>query len=160
MRAALSLVWVMPEQGGPDSPQGADLEKKGNGHPAPSTILVVEDEVLVRMAVADHLRHCGYRVVEAKTGEEAQSIMRSGEPVEILFTDIDLGPGINGFELAQWTRANYRDIRILLTSGTARMAQTAADLCDGPMLTKPFPHERLVEQIDRLLGALGRRSGR
>lgn len=160
MRAALSLVWVMPERDVPDSPKPSDIEKKGNGHPAPSTILVVEDEVLVRMAVADYLRHCGYRVVEAKTGEEAQAILRAGELVEILFSDIDLGPGINGFELAKWTRENYRDIRILLTSGVTKMAQTAEGLCDGPMFTKPYPYENLGEQIGKLLGALGRRSGR
>jgi CheY-like chemotaxis protein len=160
MRAALSLVWVMPERGGADGPESSDTEKKGNGHPAPSTILVVEDEVLVRMAVADYLRHCGYRVVEAKTGEEAQAILRAGELVEILFSDIDLGPGINGFELAKWTRANYRDIRILLTSGAAKMTQAAGELCDGPMFSKPYPYEQLSRHIDKLLGALGRRSGR
>lgn len=159
MRTALSLVWVMPEHGS-NGHEDSDIdEKKGNGHPAPSTVLVVEDEVLVRLAVADHLRDCGYRVLEAKTGEEAQAILRAGELVEILFCDIDLGPGINGFELAKWTRENYRDIRILLTSGVQRTAQITADLCDGPLLAKPYGYDTLAEQIAKLLGALGRRSG-
>ncbi|MBX3501343.1 MAG: response regulator [Alphaproteobacteria bacterium] len=122
-----------------------------------STILVVEDEVLVRLAVADYLRHCGYRVLEAKTGEEAQAILRAGERVEILFCDIDLGPGINGFELAKWTREHYGDMRILLTSGVHRTAQVAADLCDGPLLTKPYGYDVLAERIGKLLGALGKR---
>lgn len=159
MRAALSLVWVMPDRsGGRDGPEDGDVEKRGNGHPAPSTVLVIEDEVLVRMAVADHLRHSGYRVLEAKTGEEAQAILRAGELVEILFCDIDLGAGINGVELAKWTRENFKDIRILLTSGVWRSADVAA-VCDGPMLSKPYSYAHLVAQIEKLLGAMGRRNG-
>jgi CheY-like chemotaxis protein len=159
MRAAVSTVWVMSEKAVPDALEDNDTGKKGNGQPGPSTILVVEDEVIVRLAVADYLRRCGYRVVEAKTGEEAQAILRAGELVEILFSDVNLGPGINGFELAKWTRENYRDIRILLTSGASRMAQTAEGLCDAPLFSKPYPYEHLVDQISKLLGALGRRSG-
>ena len=160
MRAALSLVWTMPEAGnGSDGPVDGDAEKKGNGHPAPSTVLVVEDEVLVRMAVADFLRHCGYRVLEAKTGEEAQAILRAGELVEILFSDIDLGAGINGLDLARWTREHFRDIRIILTSGVMRMTETMHDLCDRPLLNKPYGYDDLAAHIKALLGALGQRGG-
>ncbi|MGE3649717.1 MAG: response regulator [Reyranellaceae bacterium] len=158
MRAALSLVGVMPGQRGENGFEGGDSVMEGNGHPAPSTVLVVEDEVLVRMAVADHLRHRGYRVLEAKTGEEAQAILRAGELVEILFCDIDLGSGINGVELARWTRENFRDIRILLTSGVWRSAQVA-DVGDGPLVAKPYSYDFLTAQIGKLLGAMGRRGG-
>ena len=158
MRAALSLVWVMPGQSGADGIEGSDSDHQGNGHAAPTTVLVVEDEVLVRMAVADHLRHHGYRVLEGKTGEEAQAILRAGELVEILFCDIDLGPGINGIELARWTRENFRDIRILLTSGLTRTAQVA-DLSDAPLVAKPYSYDFLTVQIEKLLGAMGRRGG-
>jgi len=160
MRAALYLVWTMPERGQTNGhDDDGDIEKKSNGHPAPSTVLVVEDEVLVRLAVADHLRDCGYRVLEAKTAEEAQAILRADELVEILFCDIDLGPGLNGFDLARWTRENFKDIRILLTSGVHRTAQLTADLCDGPLLAKPYGYDSLADQIRKLLGALGKRGG-
>lgn len=159
MCAALSLVWAMPEQGyGSQGPRGNNAERRGNGHPAPSTILVVEDEVLVRMGVADHLRRRGYRVIEAKTGEEAQAILRAGEVIDLLFSDIDLGAGINGVALARWTRENFRDIPILLTSGVWRTAEVA-DVCDGPLLVKPYGYDALVAQIEKLLGVLGRRNG-
>ncbi len=160
MRAALSLAWVMPGHQ-PNGHQDSDVgsEKTGNGHSASSTILIVEDEVLVRLAVAGFLRRRGYRVLEAKTAEEAQAVLRAGELVEILFCDIDLGPGLNGFDLARWTRENFRDIRILLTSGVHKTSQLSADLCDGPLLVKPYGYDALAEQIGALLGALGRRNG-
>ena len=159
MRTALSLVWAMPERGnGSDGPQTGNTEKKANGHPAPSTVLMVEDEVLVRMAVADYLRHCGYRVLEAKTGEEAQAILRAGELVEILFSDVDLGSGINGLDLARWVREHFRDVRIILTSGVMRMTEAMRDLCDLPPLNKPYGYDTLAASIKALLGALGQRS--
>lgn len=133
--------------------------KTGNGHPVSPTILVVEDEVLIRIAVADFLRECGYRVVEAASGEEAQKVLRASQPVEVLFSDIDLGEGIDGFELARWTREFYPGVRILLTSGVTRMAREAIHLCDGPFLDKPYSHNTLGEQIKRLLESFGQKSG-
>ena len=132
--------------------------KTGNGHTVPPTILVVEDEVLIRIAVADYLRECGYRVVEAASGEEAQKIFHAGQPIEVLFSDIDLGDGIDGFELARWTRENYPGVRILLTSGVTRMAREAVHLCDAPFLDKPYSHHALGELIKRLNEAFGQKS--
>jgi len=57
-------------------------------------------------------------------------------------------------------RANFKDIRIIITSGVHKAAEVAADLCDGPLFTKPYSYERLFEHIQRLLGSMGRRSGR
>lgn len=160
MCAAFSLDWATgSERGGPGLPEGGDVWSTADGQAAPPTILVVEDEFLVRLGVSDHLRHCGYRVLEARTGEEAQAILRAGELVEILFTDVNLGPGINGFELATWTRATYRDIRIIVTSGMAKMTQAAAGFCDRPLLNKPYSYATLAAHIKSLLGALGKRSG-
>lgn len=118
----------------------------------PATILVVEDEILIRTAVAGYLRDCGYHVLEAGAADEAQTILDSSEPVDILFADIELGAGASGFVLASWVRQKYPAVRILLTSGVARMAEKAGDLCDGPPFEKPYSHERLAQEIKRLLG--------
>lgn len=132
--------------------------REGGGDSGPATILVVEDEVLIRLAVADYLRACGYRVLEASTGEEAQAIFGNDQHIDVLLTDIDLGRGMNGFELARWARETHPDVRILLTSGVARMAQSAGELCDMPLLKKPYPHEQLAEEIRRRLNTM-RRAG-
>jgi CheY-like chemotaxis protein len=159
MGQVLNFIRLAPENDQSDRHNPISSDRKGNGHPIIPTILVVEDEVLVRLAVSDFVRECGYRVLEAASGEEAQSIFRSGEPIEIVFSDIDLGPGLNGFGLARWVREEYPSVRILLTSGAARMSADVEQLCDGPMLNKPYSFQSLTDEIKRLLEAFGRRTG-
>src|SRR4029079_16737649 len=77
-------------------------------------VLVVEDEVMIRLAIAGHLRRSGYRVLEASTGEDAQRATDSGEPVSLVFADINLGHGITGLDLARWLPETHPQIRILL----------------------------------------------
>ena len=60
------------------------------------TILIVEDETLVRMATAEHLRDAGYIVVEAATGEEAQAVLEAGVPVSLIFSDVNMPDAIDG----------------------------------------------------------------
>ncbi len=153
MRASLNFA---PVGGGASRARPANDEsvRHGGGNSGPATVLVVEDEVLIRLAVADYLRACGYRVLEASTGEEAQAIFGNDQHIEVLLTDIDLGRGMNGFELAGWVRREHPQVRVLLTSGVARMAQSAGDLCELPLLKKPYPHEKLAEEIRRRLGSL------
>ncbi|MBV9836457.1 MAG: response regulator [Alphaproteobacteria bacterium] len=135
-------------------PANDDPVRRGGDDSGPATILVVEDEVLIRLAVADYLRTCGYRVLEASTGEEAQAVFGNDEHIEVLLTDIDLGRGMNGFELARWARGQHPNVRIMLTSGVSRMAQTAGELCELPLFKKPYPHEQLAEEIRRRLNAM------
>jgi CheY-like chemotaxis protein len=159
MAQALALVWAASEQNESGSSASAGIRRSENGHPAQSTILVVDDEVLLRLAGSDFLRECGYRVLEAVRAEEAQAIFRSGEPIELLFSDIDLGSGMNGIMLAAWVRQNYPAVRIVLTSGVASMAKEAADLCDAPLLPKLIPTRRSRITSKRLLAAFGRQGG-
>jgi DNA-binding response OmpR family regulator len=150
------------ESAGPQ-PQNAANDDVGDSRAAaPATVLVVEDEVLIRVAVCDYLRDCGYRVLEAANGEEAQKVFaraeaQGGDAIDILFSDIQLGPGINGFALASWVREHHPGVRIVLTSGVARLSQEAAHLCDGEFLSKPFSHSRLASQINALLEKAGRK---
>ncbi|HYX03987.1 MAG TPA: response regulator [Reyranella sp.] len=159
MRAGLSLVWAAPQGKESEPPAEDGARRPGNGHPSASTILVIEDEILIRLAVCDYLRHCGYRVIEGSSGEEAQRVLLAGEPVEVLFSDVDLGQGMSGLELAAWVRQHYPAVRILLTSGVAQLAEGAAHLCDGPFLRKPYAYSGLVDHIKRLLDLLGRTTG-
>ena len=118
------------------------------------TILLVEDEIMIRLALADHLRECGYRVYEAGDAAEAIQILRSDYPVDILFTDVNLPGGMNGFALSRWAREHRPATQAIITSGVERSAQVASDLCDDePYLRKPYDPAALVRVIRRLLGA-------
>jgi CheY-like chemotaxis protein len=70
-------------------------------------VLVVDSDVLVRMAICEYLRHCGYRVFEAATAEEAITLLQKTTiPVDVVLTDVDLSGAMNGFGLSQWVRLN------------------------------------------------------
>jgi CheY-like chemotaxis protein len=120
--------------------------------PARPTILVVEDEVLVRMSVANYLRDCGYRVIEAGDGDEALAILESDTRIDILFTDVQMPGKVDGFGLARWVRRERRGVKVILTSGVTRTSEAAGDLCEeGPMLAKPYDHSDLERRIRLLL---------
>ncbi|MGE0426260.1 MAG: response regulator [Reyranellaceae bacterium] len=133
------------------SPGGDPTPAPDDAPPDASTILTVEDEVILRVVVADYLRDCGYRVIEAGSAEEAQDILRSGERVDVLFSDINLGPGISGLHLARWTREHHPDVRIILTSGVAQLSQDAVGLCDVAPMAKPYAYPALKAHVERLL---------
>jgi DNA-binding NtrC family response regulator len=117
------------------------------------TILLVEDEVLIRMPLAEYLRECGYRVFEAAGVAEAKAVLASDTPVDLVFTDVNLAGEENGFMLAHWVRQHHPATRVLLTSGVANAARKASNLCHsgGPMLAKPYTHERVLQLIQTLL---------
>ena len=121
---------------------------------APPTVLVVADEVLVRMAVSDYLRECGYNVIETGDAQEAIKVMTSDAVVDIAFSDIAMPGSLDGFGLAQWIRRERPDIKVVLTSGIARSAKAAGELCeDGPTLVKPYDHADLERRIRALLAS-------
>jgi DNA-binding NtrC family response regulator len=154
MNALLRLVPAAPPRRPGRFTNARTTEEPGNGHQRPSTVLVVEDEILIRMPVADYLRDCGYRVLEASNASEAQAMFKAGEPIEIVFSDVNMPGEMNGFGLAQWVRQEYPDVRIILTSGIANTARNAEQVCgDGPFLEKPYSYEKLAAHIKRLLGS-------
>ncbi|WP_325352830.1 response regulator [Acidisoma sp.] len=118
----------------------------------PQTVLVVEDEILVRMVIADYLRDCGYRVIEAGDAEEALKVLQSSEDVHVVFSDVQMPGEMDGFGLARWIRQNQPQVKVLLTSGNAKAAATAHDLCEeGPLEAKPYQPQTVLDRIKRLL---------
>jgi DNA-binding NtrC family response regulator len=116
------------------------------------TILLVEASALTRMAVAAYLRECGYQVTETGGAAEARRVLQAGAPAQVAFIDLDAQGELDGFGLAQWIRAERPDIKVLLTSGVRRTAETAGELCEqGPPIAKPYDHRELESQIRRLL---------
>ena len=89
-------------------------------HAAP-TVLVVEDEGLVRHVIAEYLREAGYTVVETGTGEAALDALEheDEQPIDIVFTDIRLGGTLNGWDVAEAFRAKHPELPIIYTSGYA-----------------------------------------
>lgn len=116
------------------------------------TVLVVDGDVITRTVIADYLRHCAYRVIEANSGEEAIAVLdHEGFAVDVILADVDLPGAMTGFELSQWVRQNKQGIDVVLSSVVQRTAEAAGDLCEkGPALAKPYHPETVVDHIKRL----------
>lgn len=119
------------------------------------TILVVDDEVLVRSAIADYLRSCGYKVVEAAGAEEALMLLGGGSlRIDIVLSAVALGTGMDGFGLFRWIREHCPEVEVVLAGTPARATDAAAELCDsGPMLARPYDPQIVLDRIKRMLAA-------
>lgn len=116
------------------------------------TILVVEDEVLIRLTVTEYLRDCGYRVFEASNAAEAKRVLDADTPVRLVFSDVNMPGDENGFALARWIRQHHPDTKLLLTSGVTNAPGKAGDLCEeGPFMAKPYSPAAVLERIESLL---------
>lgn len=115
--------------------------------PAPTTILVVEDEVLVRMLIADQLRNAGYSVIEAADADEALALLAHTN-VNVVLSDVQMPGSLDGAGLARIVRSKYPALKILLTSG--RSAAVDAVGHDG-FFAKPYNVAEIMNRIEALL---------
>ncbi len=118
-----------------------------------ATVLVVEDEILVRMAIAAYLQECGFRVLEAGNAEEAIQILDVDlMPVDLVFSDIAMAGTMDGFALARWIRDRRPDVQVALTSGRKDCAEIARELPGGgPFFVKPYDVGAVAQQLKRML---------
>jgi CheY-like chemotaxis protein len=112
------------------------------------TILVVEDEVLVRMAIADNLRNAGYTVIESSNAHEALELLRNGVDVRLILSDVRMPGTMDGLALAQTVRSEFPVIKIVLTSGDLTRLNWAGH--DG-FFRKPCDTARIIKHIKTLL---------
>lgn len=112
-------------------------------------VLVVEDEVLIRIAAADHLRSCGFRVAEAGNAAEAQELILSGLKVDVVFSDITMPGQTDGVGLAQWLHENAPGVPVILTSGVTSSLNAAREVCKNvhAYAPKPYDYDGMVKQV-------------
>jgi DNA-binding NtrC family response regulator len=133
-----------------------------NSKPANSrTVLVLDDDVLVRMPVVQFLRDCNYRVVEAATIDEAIALLgKTNIPLDVVLSKIDIPGSMNGFGFAQWARSVRPELKILAAT-PERTVRNAAELCEvGPTLKRPYDHKVVLDRIKRLIAARAQQGGR
>lgn len=112
-------------------------------------VLVVEDEVLIRLAAADHLRSCGFTVAEAGTAAEAQELVLAGLKVDLVFSDITMPGPMDGIGLCLWLHEHAPGVPVILTSGVASSLDAAKRACANVrcMAPKPYDYDGIVSQI-------------
>jgi PAS domain S-box-containing protein len=119
---------------------------------AGATVLVLEDEIIVRGIVVEVLEDLGYHAIEAPDGPAGLEIIRSNRRIDLLVTDIGL-PGLNGRQVAEAARLLRPDLKILFMTGYADTAAMAAGfLAPGmEMITKPFAIDSLAARIKSII---------
>lgn len=119
----------------------------------PRAILVVDDDALIRLTLSDHLQDCGFKVLEAGTGDEALAIMAAPAfTVDLVFTDVVM-PGVtDGFALAKWINENQPGTPVIVTSGDAQKIATAKEIGeDLQFVPKPYDLDTLITHIRQTL---------
>jgi CheY-like chemotaxis protein len=121
--------------------------------PAPAAatreaILLVEDEPAVRQLFAQALLRAGYRVYEARNGQEAMKVFdQHGDAIDLLLTDLRM-PYMGGVELAQHLRARRKTLKLICVSGYPGGAESELT---GDFLAKPFSRESLLSKVREVL---------
>ena len=115
-----------------------------------ATVLLVEDDAGVAELALGLLQDAGYEVKTAANAGEALQVLRNGEQIDLVFSDIMMPGGMNGCELARIVREEFPAIFILLATGYAEAAATAAT--EFPLIRKPYGREVLLDKVGEILG--------
>jgi len=113
------------------------------------TILVVEDEAIIRLMITEALRAEGFGVVEARSGDEALTLLESGTPVNLVFTDVCMPGKLDGLSLVSRLRVTRPDLKVAVGSGYSP-EWPSFDFVDL-FIGKPYDVPRAVERLEALL---------
>ena len=111
------------------------------------TVLLVEDELLIRMATSQHLEECGYLVLEAENAAQALDILQQHPEVDVLFTDVRMPGEMDGMGLARWVIKNRPQIAVMIASGDTAKETVIKELCGAHAFTKPYKFDDLTSRI-------------
>ena len=115
------------------------------------TVLIVEDEFLVRWPAAVFLRERGYTVIEATDVPDAISIFNSGAHVDVVFSDIQMPGELTGHSLAEWLGENHPNIPLLLTSASRTEADKVTPSDKRRFIAKPYELGEVDAQLEAIL---------
>jgi CheY-like chemotaxis protein len=113
------------------------------------TILVVEDELLLRMELVDVLQDAGWNTLEAATGEAASAFLDQDEKIDFLLTDIRLGGAVDGWQVAERFREIHPDGAVIYVSANPDL--TSRRVKDSVFLGKPVDMKVVQNTCDRLV---------
>jgi CheY-like chemotaxis protein len=118
----------------------------------PISVLVVEDEALIRMGVVVDFEEAGFNVLEAENTDEAISLLRSHPEIQALFTDVEIPGSMNGLKLAATVHDRWPPIKIIVTSG--RVLVRKRDLPeDVQFVPKPYDNSQVISALREMVMA-------
>ena len=118
---------------------------------APAVVLVVEDEMLLRMRAVDMVEDAGFTSVEAVNADEAVAILESRSDIALLLTDIQMPGSMDGLKLAHAVHERWPPIRIILVSGQLRLASIDIP-ADSRFFGKPLEAKEIIAEMQDMIG--------
>lgn len=117
-----------------------------------NTVLLVDADVIVRNQLAEFLRECGLRVVEASSAEEARTFLAQASlHIDVVLIDARLPGSQTAFALRAFAAKAHPEADVLLAGSLEKAVDHASDLCeDGPDLPKPYDPKSVLDRIRRL----------
>jgi two-component system, response regulator PdtaR len=116
----------------------------------PPTVLVVEDEALILVLIAEELRDAGFSVLEAPNAAEALRLLEAHASIRLIFTDIDMPGSMDGLRLCALVRERWPPVRIIVTSGK-RVLDPIALPSGSEFVLKPYAPNGVVETVRSML---------
>ncbi len=143
----------LPRHDGPDADDDIPAPAAAPAAQAGQTVLVIDDEPMVRMLIVDTLEDLGYGCLEAADGPAGLKILETTPDIDLLVTDVGLPGGLNGRQVADRARQLRPELRILFVTGYAENAVLNHGHIERGMevLTKPFAVEELGRRVTSLM---------
>lgn len=118
----------------------------------PMTLLVVEDSVTLRFTLAEWLRLSGYIVLEAASGEEAATLIKSVIDIDLVITDVEMPGNMNGYDLALHIQKCHPTLPVIIVSGNALQKKFHA-IGVTDFFEKPYNLIQLADRVAQILPA-------
>src|SRR4051794_13017102 len=115
-------------------------------------VLIVEDEMVLRMRAVDIVEDAGFRAVEAVNADQAMSVLESRSDISLLFTDIQMPGSMDGLMLAHAVHTRWPAIKIILVSGQVNPTD-AERPADSRFFGKPFAVQHMITELQAMVGA-------
>ena len=116
-------------------------------------ILFVDDNFICSLENCELLREEGFSVLPLYSAPAALEHINRHQILAALVTDIDLGPGDDGFDVARWARGAYPGLPVIYISGTASGRHAAEGVCGSEFISKPFNPQQVVDALSRVMHA-------
>ena len=116
----------------------------------PQIVLVVEDEMLLRMRAVDMVEDAGYTPVEAVDADQAVAILESRADIALLFTDIQMPGSMDGLGLAHSVHERWPPIKIIMVSGQLKLANI--DIPGSRFFGKPLEAGEMIAELRSMIG--------
>jgi len=148
---SLYLPRIAGEIDDPSAPEATHEDSTGQGE----TILLIDDEPIVRMLMVEVLEELGYIVVEAQDGPSGLKALESEARIDLLITDVGLPGGMNGRQVADAARVRRPGLKVLFVTGYAENAAIGNGLLAPGMqvITKPFAMAALADKVRETIEA-------